>query len=304
MPGIVKVGRTTRLAEDRAKELYGTSVALPFDIEFRAATSHLKATEEMAHAILDPFRVTPKREFFRTSPSNAIEAVKEALLGVAGIAAWESHEPHEVQHGDRIALTMEAGELFVVIAYPDLMDVLGGSPQVIDVWQAHSDGDLLELMGTDHPGHVAGFSDGDPGGDTDPVPYLDRDHKVPNGSINGRERLVSGERLFWFHPMLSGESCKIAMFEIGAHCQVISRTWDWRVSPDGWPLMLNTPAYDELPACVVRGTRAALRMTPPRTWAPRTPDPEDGWAPTADDPQPPEFWLTQLNQPQRRRHQK
>jgi hypothetical protein len=194
MPGIVKVGKTTRLAEDRAKELYRTSVALPFDVEFRAATSHLKATEERAHAILDPFRVTPKREFFRTSPSNAIEAVQEALLGAAGIAAWES----------------EAGDLFVVISYPDLMDMLVGRPLMIDVWQAHSDGDLLELMGTDHPGHVAGFSDGDLGGDTDPVPYLDRDHTVPNGSINGRERLVSGERLLWFHPTLSGASCKIA----------------------------------------------------------------------------------------------
>ena len=68
--------------------------------------------EQEAHVILAPCRVAAKREFFRTSPSSAIDAVKEALLKATGIAVWESDEPHEIKHGDRIALTMEAGDLF------------------------------------------------------------------------------------------------------------------------------------------------------------------------------------------------
>lgn len=301
MPGIVKVGWTEKLAEDRAKKLHDTGVPLPFDVEFRAATSHFEAVEDEAHAILAPSRVAANREFFRTSPFEAIDAVKKSLVSAASIAAWESDDPHRVKHGDRVALTMEGGDLFVLLAYPDLT---AHRAQPIDLWQAHSDGDLLEFMGTANPGNVAGFSDGDWGGDADPVPYLDRSHQVPNGLINGRERMVPGERLLWFHPIVDGECCKVTMFEMDSHCQVISRTWDPKFSADGSPLLLNTITYDELPPCVGRGTQAALRMALPRTWAPRTPNPTDGWAALASNPPPPEYWLTQLNQPEHRRRQR
>ena len=297
IPGFVKVGMTEKLAEDRAKKLHGTGVPLAFDVEFRSATSRIKAVETKSHAILAPSRVATNREFFRATPAEAIAAVKEALLSASSISAWDSDEPHRVKHGDRIALTMKAGDLFPILAYPA---PLAPHAQVTDFWQAHCDGDLLELMGTADPGHIAGYSDGNQGGDTDPVPYLDRTHKVPNGSINGRERLVPGQRLLWLRPTAPGESCEIAMFEIDDYCQITSRTWDPKLSSDGYPLLLNTSTYDKLPPCVVRLAQAATHMAAPRTWAPRTPDSVDSWTPIAGNPQPSEYWLTQLNQPQRR----
>ena len=297
MPGIVKVGMTEKLAEDRAKKLHGTGVPRAFDVEFRALTSHVRAVEEKSHAILAPLRVAADREFFQTTPSEAIDAVRKALLSVSSIDAWDSKEPHKVKHGDRIALTMKAGDLFVILSYPDLMARFA---KPIDFWQAHSDGDLLELMGAADPGHVAGFSDGDLSGDEDPIPYLDRDGEVPNGSINGRERLIPGERLLWIRPTTDRQRCKIAKFEMGDYCQVASRTWNPKFSQDGHPRLLNTPTYRKLPPCVVRMTKTAMRMEAPRTWAPQRPVPTYGWAPVASDPQPPEYWLTQLSQPQRR----
>jgi len=298
MPGIVKVGITEKLAEDRAKKLHGTGVPLAFDVEFRAATSRIKTVETKAHAILATSRVAANREFFRVTPAEAIAAVKEALLTASSIAAWDSKEPHRVKHGDRIALTMKAGDLFAVLAYPAPM---ARHAQTTDFWQAHSDGDLLELMGTADPGHLAGFSDGDQGSDEDPVSYLDRIHKVPNGLINGRERLVAGDRLLWVRPMTHGERCEIAMFEVDDYCQVTSRTWDPKFSREGFPLLLNDPTYEELPPCAARLFQAATYMAPPRTWAPRTPEPSGGWAPTAGNPQLSEYWLTQLKQPRSRR---
>ena len=195
---MVKVGWTEKLAEDRAKKLYTTGVPLPYDVEFRAATSFPKKVEAEAHAMLTQLRVSGKREFFRASLFGAIDAVKDALLNVASIDAWRSEEPHELKRGDRIAITTEAGGLFVVLAYPHL---LAKRAEPLDLWQAHSDGDLVELMGTANPGYVTGFNDGDAGGETDPVPYLDRADRVPNGSINGRERLVPGDRLLWFRKL-------------------------------------------------------------------------------------------------------
>jgi len=49
MPGMVKVGYSTRLAEDRAKELYTTGVPLPYAVEFGAATSFPEDVEAAVH---------------------------------------------------------------------------------------------------------------------------------------------------------------------------------------------------------------------------------------------------------------
>jgi hypothetical protein len=187
MPGIVKVGWTEKLPEDRAKKLHTTGIPLAFDVEFRCVTSRYRAVETKSHAILAQSRVTAGREFFRVTPVEAIAAFKEALLSASSISAWDSGEPYRVKHGDRIALTMEAGDLLAVLTW---LSPMARYAQVTDYWQAHCDGDLLELMGTADPGQIAGYSDGDQGSDIDPVPYLDHTQKVPNGSINGRERLT------------------------------------------------------------------------------------------------------------------
>jgi hypothetical protein len=298
MPSMIKVGFTLKLPEDRAKDLYTTGVPVPFDIEFRAATSYPDKVEKQVHGMLAPLRVSPQREFFRVSVNDAVETIGDARLDVASIDAWSSDEPHKIRHGDRIAITMQAGDLFIVLAYRYLWSE---QPEPHDWWQAHADGDLLELMGTDEPGYVAGVSDYDPGAEMDPVPYLDRSDSMPNGSINGRERLVPGDRLLWLRPMCQGEVCKLATFEMYDHCQVISRTWDPQSDPSGWPLLLNFPTLDELPPCVVRTVRAALRMGRPRTWAPRNSDPDDGWVMTATDAAPPEYWFSQLQKRRRKR---
>ncbi|GAA4092364.1 GIY-YIG nuclease family protein [Nonomuraea soli] len=296
IPGIVKVGMTTKLAEDRARQLYATGVPLPFDVEFRALTSHPHEVEKRTHKFLKSFRVSPKREFFRVSPDLAIDAVRDALLNVASIDAWDADEPHHVRSGDRIALTASAGDLFVVLALPYLM-----APRIepVDFWQAHSDGDSLELMGPRDVEAVAGFSDDEPEGMADPVPYLDRKRRVPNGVINGRERLVPGNRLLWLRPLADSQFCKIALFEMLDHCQVVSRTWDKRVGPDGYPLLLNTPTYESLPPGVVRAVQLVMRLPLPRSSAPR-PSPATGersdHATLGE--RDPAYWLTQLAQPE------
>jgi hypothetical protein len=292
MPGLVKVGMTTNLSEDRARDLQRTGVPLPFNVEFRAATSMPKAVEAEAHRALAPLRVSANREFFNTSHHFAKAAIRDALLNVAGLDAWCGYDEQQfIKNGDRIALTLEAGDLFVVLTYPNLF---GSTAVPIDVWQAHSDGDLLELMGTCDPGHVAGTSDGDVSGEVDPVPHLNRTGDAPNGSIVGRERLMPGDRLIWLRPLADRLACKIVMFECTDYCQAVGRSWDAKVTREGGPLLLTTPTLDELPPGVVRATQAAMRMTRPRSWVPRSPEHLADWASAANRPQPPEYWLRQL----------
>jgi hypothetical protein len=54
MPGLVKVGRSTHLPEDRAKRLRSTGVPLSFAVEHRAVTSKPEAVERRAHELSPP----------------------------------------------------------------------------------------------------------------------------------------------------------------------------------------------------------------------------------------------------------
>ena len=85
MPGLVKVGLTSSLPEDRAQDLYTTSVAEAFNVAFRTTTSRPRAVERRAHDLLNEHRTNPKREFFRVSVGKAIEAVRRALVDAGGM---------------------------------------------------------------------------------------------------------------------------------------------------------------------------------------------------------------------------
>ncbi len=78
MEGLVKIGKTTREPESRAKELsQATGVATPFYAAFSIYVSDCDAAEEFVHALLDHsgFRHTANREFFQISLRKAIEVL-------------------------------------------------------------------------------------------------------------------------------------------------------------------------------------------------------------------------------------
>ncbi|MDX2970036.1 GIY-YIG nuclease family protein [Kribbella solani] len=296
MPGLIKVGRTRQLTESRAKKLQTTGVPVPFTVEFRALTSKPEAVEAVAHKLLAASRVSLSREFFQISATVAIDAVRTALVDAAGLNAWADDEEYEID--DRIALTLRANDLFAVFELPHVM---APTMDLVDLWQAHSDGDLLELMGTNDPGHTAGFSDADPGGDDDPVPFLVPTKKVANATLFGRERLSAGTRLAWIRPTADGHACQIATFQMLSHCQVTARTWDPQVDSNGWPILLNFVTTELERPGIIRTLKAVRRMALPRSWAPRNPDPTSDWALPAQQSQPPEYWMHQLQNPGIRR---
>ncbi|MGW5557044.1 GIY-YIG nuclease family protein [Micromonospora sp. NPDC003944] len=286
IPDMLKIGFSRRLPEDRADELFSTPVPFPFEVTYRALTMRAYEVEQAVHRLLDAQRVAPDREFFRVDQAMAEEAIRFCQQRVTGIASWEPMPVvHRLRAGDRITLPLKAGQTFVVTAYPSLM---APSAEAIDIWQALADGDLLELHVTDDPGMVRGLSDGDEGAEEDLLPYLNRDGSAPNGHLVGRDRLVAGDRLSW----LSDHAHVV--FEIHDFCQVVCRTWDLQFDAEtGFPLLLNYVLRPVGPAAAARFLEV-LTLDTPRTWAPRNPDPADGWATAATRASRPEDWLPQL----------
>jgi hypothetical protein len=289
MPNLVKVGLTSHLPEDRAKQLFSTAIPSPFIVAFRQITSHPRAVEKKAHELLSEFRVNKNREFFETTVEVAIEKVRLAAIETSGITQWDSPKIHKLQNGDRVALTLEKGQVFALTAYEK---IFSETAEMLDLWQSHSHGDILEIYATNEAGSVASFSENDPN-DDDPVPYLNRDGNISNGMMNGREKLVPGDRLTWVPSYESRTFQNSVVFEADCYIQIISRTWSPSIEEHGFPLLLNDFLYDSTWPEAHESVYHSLHLPLPRSWAPRVGISEE-WGEFGNNPQDPDYWLPQL----------
>lgn len=74
MPGLVKIGMTTRESIDsRMKELYSTGVPVPFDCVYACEVkiSDCAKIEKALHKAFEPNRINANREFFSIKPEQA-----------------------------------------------------------------------------------------------------------------------------------------------------------------------------------------------------------------------------------------
>lgn len=74
MPGLVKIGMTTRESIDtRMKELYSTGVPVPFDCAYacEVKASDCAKIEKALHKAFEPNRINANREFFSIKPEQA-----------------------------------------------------------------------------------------------------------------------------------------------------------------------------------------------------------------------------------------
>ena len=75
MPGLVKVGFSTKMVEARLAELHTTGVPLPFEVAFAALVRSPRQAEKRVHAALAAHRVSKDREFFRCTDADAVRAI-------------------------------------------------------------------------------------------------------------------------------------------------------------------------------------------------------------------------------------
>ena len=81
MPGIVKIGKTSRDSVDaRLSELYSTGVPVPFECAFAGRVSDESKVEKAFHLAFGPYRLNPKREFFQIEPEQAIALLELMII--------------------------------------------------------------------------------------------------------------------------------------------------------------------------------------------------------------------------------
>lgn len=79
MPDYAKIGKTNDL-QRRMKELYHTSVPLPFECAYAAVVDDATFVEKQLHDAFADYRVVSNREFFRVDPERVVSAIKLAEI--------------------------------------------------------------------------------------------------------------------------------------------------------------------------------------------------------------------------------
>ena len=78
MPGLIKIGRTSRDSVERARELSSTTgVPTPFKVAFELPSAEYEQLEGKIHNRLAGYRVTSNREFFKYPVNKAISLLKK-----------------------------------------------------------------------------------------------------------------------------------------------------------------------------------------------------------------------------------
>lgn len=81
MPGLLKIGSSTRSPIERAAELFTTGVPYQFEIVCAIYSENCRESESNVHEILHDYRCASNREFFEISEVDAIEFVATECLG-------------------------------------------------------------------------------------------------------------------------------------------------------------------------------------------------------------------------------
>lgn len=80
----IKIGYTTNI-NDRLRELYNTSVPLPFKVYALLKTNKYKQAEKMIHSAFKASRIGNDREFFMLKPDEALEQMKVVAEGLEAV---------------------------------------------------------------------------------------------------------------------------------------------------------------------------------------------------------------------------
>ena len=88
MPGLIKIGYTTRTAEKRADELYEgiTGVPMPFEVAHEYPCEEPEKLEREIHRKLTSHRINQYREFFEYPADDAFQLLQE--LHHIGSSVW------------------------------------------------------------------------------------------------------------------------------------------------------------------------------------------------------------------------
>jgi hypothetical protein len=140
MPDLVKIGMTNRDNVDaRLKELFTTSVPVPFECEFACKVTDCVRVEKALHIAFNPYKIHAQREFFKINPEQVI-----AILKLLDRTSDITKEITEEINNDLTEVDKAAGEKLKINRRPPLNFKAMGIPPGAKLLYA-KDGNSIEV---------------------------------------------------------------------------------------------------------------------------------------------------------------
>ena len=133
MPGLVKIGQTTKSPEERAKELSSpTGVPTPFEVAYALRSFWYENLEKQMHAALADRRSNNNREFFEVSVDEAKTLLNKLASPIERILNFFGNifrlRPQHI-HGDT-SIGHSQGKPTIVIKGRPMIESEGGTPKL------------------------------------------------------------------------------------------------------------------------------------------------------------------------------
>ncbi|HMO41691.1 MAG TPA: GIY-YIG nuclease family protein [Saprospiraceae bacterium] len=120
MPGLLKIGYTTKSLQQRLSELETTGVPEPFILGASYHVKNAKACEQELHKLFEQYRKSQHREFFHISLSDAISKAMPIVLNMIHNDATEQLSTGQ----EAIVLTFEESEILVALVHDKFANAL------------------------------------------------------------------------------------------------------------------------------------------------------------------------------------
>ena len=144
MPGLVKIGKTTRDVEQRANELYQKGVPEPFGVSHHVYSPDCNELEIMVHRLLAASRVSTGREFFRDVNGAAFQALEDALREQVEDWLAEFIPDHTIVNDDEF---VDTGAFYNRSFLTALIDCGSVYPDLPNILYELEGGDIVPAIG-------------------------------------------------------------------------------------------------------------------------------------------------------------
>jgi AraC-like DNA-binding protein len=108
MPGLLKIGKTTRSVQQRANELWQTGVPTPFEVVSEYYSPDCHELEQSVHQALSAYRISAMREFFAVDEKRADNALGGDLYEQVSLMVEDFLPGCTIMESD---LVVDGGEL-------------------------------------------------------------------------------------------------------------------------------------------------------------------------------------------------
>lgn len=245
---LLKIGRTERTVEKRARELFTTGLPDPFHVIYEQDVPECVLAENLVHEELKDYRYRKEREFFVLPAHEAITIVQRVIQEKFYKIFSIPDKTYLFNEGITLRQSFQFKGIILLTRYES---IFAREPSIIDMWWCKpKDHILITNRISDAPEEFIGFAS---------------ESYVP-GSLSDIINIYPGDRLAIVEASISKEdinqlslfenSSSIRIVDFREYARMVGFMEDIEIHPGGFPIPFGTSEHEDVS---VEDSRKALK---------------------------------------------